>query len=67
MISLQGKKKRLTVKELNQLEFHSGHAAVKASGNEKLRVKLSTAVDMKVAHAIDIKYHKNAGGIMYQL
>lgn len=28
-------------------------------GDEKLLVKLSTAVDSKDAHAIDIKYHKN--------
>lgn len=34
-------------------------AAVKQGGNEKLLVKLSTAVDSKDAHAIDIKYHKN--------
>ena len=34
-------------------------AAVKKEGDEKLHVKLSTAVDSKDAHAIDIKYHKN--------
>ena len=33
-------------------------AAVELSGNDKLRVKLSTAVDASDAHAIDIKYHK---------
>ena len=32
--------------------------AVDVSGNEKLCVKLSTAIDMADAHAIDIKYHK---------
>ena len=34
-------------------------AAIEFSGNDKLRVKLSTAVDANDAHAIDIKYHKN--------
>ena len=34
-------------------------AAVKKQGDEKLHVKLSTAVDSKDAHAIDIKYHEN--------
>ena len=34
-------------------------AAVKKEGDEKLHVKLSTAVDSRDAHAIDIKYHKN--------
>jgi len=34
-------------------------AAVKKEGDEKLHVKLSTVVDNKDAHAIDIKYHKN--------
>ena len=34
-------------------------AAVKKEGDEKLHVKLSTAVDRRDAHAIDIKYHKN--------
>ena len=33
--------------------------AVKMLGDEKLLVKLSTAVDSKDGHAIDIKYHKN--------
>ena len=28
-------------------------------GDEKLLLKLSTAVDSKDGHAIDIKYHKN--------
>ena len=36
------------------------NAAVKKEGDEKkLHVKLSTAVDSRDAHAIDIKYHKN--------
>ena len=34
------------------------HDAIEISGNDGLRVKLSTAVDLKDAHAIDIKYHK---------
>lgn len=34
-------------------------AAVKKEGDEKLHVKLSTAVDSRDAHAIEIKYHKN--------
>ena len=34
-------------------------AAVKKEEDEKLHVKLSTAVDSKDAHAIDIKYHQN--------
>lgn len=34
-------------------------AAIKKEGDEKLHVKLSTSVDSKDAHAIDIKYHKN--------
>ena len=34
-------------------------AAVKKEGDEKLHVKLSTAVDRRDAHAIDIKYLKN--------
>ena len=38
-------------------------AAVELSGNDKLRVKLSTAVDASDAHAIDIKYHKNVGSL----
>ncbi|KAJ7358932.1 hypothetical protein OS493_020773 [Desmophyllum pertusum] len=32
--------------------------AIKVSGNDILRVKLSTAVDSNDAHAIDIQYHK---------
>lgn len=32
--------------------------AVEMSGNDKLLVKLSTAIDPEDAHAIDIKYHK---------
>ena len=32
---------------------------MKKEGDEKLHVKLSTAVDSRDAHAIDIKYHKN--------
>ena len=32
---------------------------MKKEGDDKLHVKLSTAVDSKDAHAIDIKYHKN--------
>ena len=31
--------------------------AVEISGNERLRIKLSTAIDTNDAHAIDIKYH----------
>lgn len=38
------------------------HDAIKISGNDNLRVKLSTAVDLKDAHAIDIKYHKKCWG-----
>ena len=34
-------------------------AAIDHSGNDKLRVKLSTAVDANDATSIDIKYHKN--------
>ncbi|CAH3151769.1 unnamed protein product, partial [Porites lobata] len=34
-------------------------AAVKTSGDPKLLVKLSTALDGQDAHAIDVKYHKN--------
>ena len=33
--------------------------AIKKSGNEKLRVKLSTTLDPQDAHAIDIRYHKH--------
>ena len=33
-------------------------AAVKKEGDEKLHVKLSTAVDSRDAHAIDIEYHE---------
>ena len=33
--------------------------AIKLSGNDVLRVKLSTAVNSDDAHAIDLKYHKN--------
>lgn len=32
-------------------------SAVEMSGNEKLIVKLSTAIDANDAHAIDVKYH----------
>ena len=32
---------------------------VNKGNDEKLHVKLSTAVDSRDAHAIDIKYHKN--------
>ena len=38
------------------------HDAIEISSNDKLRVKLSTAVDLKDAHAIDIKYHKKCWG-----
>ena len=38
------------------------HDAIGISGIDKLRVKLSTAVDFKDAHAIDIKYHKKCWG-----
>ena len=38
------------------------HDAIELSGNDKLRVKLSTAVDVRDAHAIDIKYHKKRWG-----
>ena len=44
------------------------NAAVKKEGDEKkLHVKLSTAVDSRDAHAIDIKYHKTAGLNMSQM
>ena len=33
------------------------HDAIEISGDERLRVKLSTAVDSQDAHAIDIRYH----------
>ena len=33
--------------------------AIRLSKDDSLRVKLSTAIDAKDAHAIDIKYHKN--------
>lgn len=36
--------------------------AIELSGDDKLRVKLSTAVDFEDAHAIDIKYHKKCWG-----
>ena len=32
--------------------------AVEISRNEKLRIKLSTAIDINDVHAIDVKYHK---------
>ena len=32
------------------------------SGHEKLRVKLSTSIDLSDGHAIDIKYHKRCWG-----
>ena len=32
--------------------------AIKQSGNEKLAVKLNTAINSEDVHAIDIKYHK---------
>ena len=35
------------------------YEAINLSGNDVLRVKLSTALDATDAHAIDIKYHKN--------
>jgi len=38
------------------------HDAIELSGNDKLRVKLSTAVNVTDAHAIDIKYHKKMLG-----
>ena len=38
------------------------HDAIEISGNEKLRVKLSTSIDLSDAHAIDIKYHKRCWG-----
>lgn len=36
--------------------------AIERSGNDRLRVKLSTAVDLSDGHAIDIKYHKKCWG-----
>lgn len=45
----------------NVSTFSAGESlrsAIELSGNDKLRVKISTAVDVKDAHAIDIKYHK---------
>ena len=38
------------------------HDAIEISGNEKLRAKLSTSIDLSDAHAIDIKYHKRCWG-----
>ena len=38
------------------------HDAIEISGNKKLRVKLSTSIDLSDAHAIDIKYHKRCWG-----
>ena len=35
------------------------YAGIQLSGNDKLRVKLSTSVNVTDSHAIDIKYHKN--------
>ena len=35
------------------------HDAIELGRNDKLRVKLSTAINATDAHAIDIKYHKN--------
>ena len=37
---------------------HSVYEAIDKKGDEKLKVKLSTAVDSHDAHAIDIRYHK---------
>ena len=37
---------------------HSLKEAIKKSGDEKLQVKLCTAINPEDAHAIDIKYHK---------
>ena len=37
------------------------HDAIEITGNNKLRVNLSTAVDLKDAHAIGIKYKKVLG------
>lgn len=39
---------------------HSLRAAIESAGNDKLLVKLSTSIDASDAHAIDIKYHKQA-------
>ena len=38
------------------------HEAIEISGNNELRVKLSSAVDLKDAHAIDFEYHKKCWG-----
>ena len=50
-------------KPLHKVSTHTaGHAldaAIKKAQDEKLMVKLSTAVDQKDAHAIDIRYHKH--------
>lgn len=46
----------------NVSTFSAGESlneAINLSGNDILRVKLSTSVDATDAHAIDIKYHKN--------
>ena len=46
----------------NVSTFSAGESlneAINLSGNDVLRVKLSTSVDATDAHAIDIKYHKN--------
>lgn len=38
------------------------HDAIEISGNDELPVQLSSTVDLKDAHAIDIKYHKKCWG-----
>ena len=42
------------------------HHAIEISGNDGLRVKLSTAVDLKDAHAIDIVMGKNVSTVLRQ-
>ena len=45
-------------KVLTENAGHSLNEAIEKNGDEKLKVKLSTAVDAHDAHAIDIRYHK---------
>ena len=46
---------------------HSLRMAIKIAKKDRLQVKLSSAIDSEDAVAIDIKYHKSAGHVMYQV
>lgn len=43
------------------------HTAIGMSGNDNLSVKLNTSIAPDDAHAIDIKYHKTVGQLMYHV